>query len=97
MTGSNMLQRGDVENAQPLRAQDCRRHGARKALDPRKKKRAAALEPSQLDQLLHPPSPENAHRDVNRDRASQASPGAAVAIVFDSEEPFAMARERART
>ena len=51
------------------------------------------LEPSQLDQLLHPAIAENAHRDVVV-TGLPASPGAAVGkVVFDSEEAFAMAEK----
>ena len=51
------------------------------------------LEPSQLDQLLHPTIAENAHRDVIV-TGLPASPGAAVGkVVFDSEEAFAMAEK----
>ena len=51
------------------------------------------LEPSQLDQLLHPTIAENAKRDVIV-TGLPASPGAAVGkVVFDSEEAFAMAEK----
>jgi len=51
------------------------------------------LEPSQLDQLLHPTIAENAYRDVIV-TGLPASPGAAVGkVVFDSEEAFAMAEK----
>ena len=51
------------------------------------------LEPSQLDQLLHPTIADNAHRDVIV-TGLPASPGAAVGkVVFDSEEAFAMAEK----
>ncbi len=49
------------------------------------------LEPSQLDQLLHPTIAEDAVRDVLV-RALPASPGAAVGeVVFDSDEAAALA------
>ncbi|WP_430402089.1 pyruvate, phosphate dikinase [Hyphomonas sp.] len=51
------------------------------------------LEPSQLDQLLHPTIAENAVRDVIV-TGLPASPGAAVGkVVFDSEEAFALAEK----
>ncbi len=51
------------------------------------------LDPSQLDQLLHPTIAEDARRDVLV-TGLPASPGAAVGkVVFDSEEAFAMAEK----
>ncbi|KCZ60800.1 pyruvate, phosphate dikinase [Hyphomonas chukchiensis] len=51
------------------------------------------LEPSQLDQLLHPTIADNAKRDVIV-TGLPASPGAAVGkVVFDSEEAFALAEK----
>ncbi|MEH6807854.1 MAG: pyruvate, phosphate dikinase [Hyphomonas oceanitis] len=51
------------------------------------------LEPSQLDQLLHPTIADNAVRDVIV-TGLPASPGAAVGkVVFDSEEAFALAEK----